>query len=100
VASAWATVATEALLFAAGLGLLSRYLGGLPWVRPLLPVAVSGAAMAAVAWPLRDAFPLVPVVVSSAVYVVTAMASGALPAPEVTAARAVLATRLGRRWPG
>ncbi|MGH7747344.1 MAG: oligosaccharide flippase family protein, partial [Candidatus Dormibacteria bacterium] len=55
VACAWATVATEALLFVAGLLVLSRYLGGLPWVRPLLPVALSGAAMAAVAWPLRDA---------------------------------------------
>jgi O-antigen/teichoic acid export membrane protein len=97
VASAWATVATEAVLFVAGLGLLSRYLGGLPWVRPLLPVALSGAAMAAVAWPLRDAFPLLPVLVPSAAYAVMAMATGALPATEVTAMRAVLASRVGRR---
>jgi O-antigen/teichoic acid export membrane protein len=96
VASAWATVATEAVLFVAGLTLLSRYLGGLPWVRPLVPVVLSGAAMAAVAWPLRDAFPLLPVLVPSAVYAVMAMATGALPATEVTAMRALVASRLGR----
>jgi O-antigen/teichoic acid export membrane protein len=96
VACAWATVATEALLFVAGLVVLSRYLGGLPWVRPLLPVALSGAAMAAVAWPLRDAAQPLAVGAPVAVYAAAVMVTGALRPAELRPAVAALRGLLRR----
>jgi O-antigen/teichoic acid export membrane protein len=96
VACAWATVATEALLFVAGLRVLSHYLGGLPWVRPLLPVALSGAAMAAVAWPLRDAPQPLAVCVPVAVYAAAVLLTGALSPAEVWPVVAAVRARLRR----
>lgn len=96
VACAWATVITEALLFIAGLCVLSRYLGRLPWVRPLIPVALSGAAMAAVAWPLRDAAQPVAVVAPVVVYCVAVLVTGALPLGEVRAVLGAVRGRIGR----
>ena len=93
VACAWATVATEALLFVAGLVVLSRYLGGLPWVRPLIPVAVSGAAMAAVAWPLRDAAQPLAVGAPVAAYCAAVLLTGALRPAEL---RPLIAAVRGR----
>lgn len=95
VACAWATVITEAALFLAGLRLLSRYLGGLPWVRPLLPVAASGAAMAAVAWPLRDAAQPLAVCVPVAVYCLAVVVTGALRPAEIRPVVAAVRGRLG-----
>jgi O-antigen/teichoic acid export membrane protein len=96
VACAWATVVTEAVLFLAGLLLLSRYLGGLPWVRPLVPVALSGAAMAAVAWPLRDAAQPLAVCVPVAVYCAAVVVTGALRPSELRPVLAAVRGRLGR----
>jgi O-antigen/teichoic acid export membrane protein len=96
VACAWATVATEAVLFLAGLLVLSRHLGGLPWVRPLVPVALSGAAMAAVAWPLRDAAQPLAVCVPLAVYCAAVMLTGALRPAELRPVLAAVRGRLGR----
>ncbi|MDB5114278.1 MAG: polysaccharide biosynthesis protein [Chloroflexi bacterium] len=96
VACAWATVVTEAVLFLAGLLLLSRYLGGLPWVRPLVPVALSGAAMAAVAWPLRDAAQPLAVCVPVAVYCAAVVVTGALRPAELRPVLAAVRGRLGR----
>ena len=96
VACAWATVVTEAVLFLAGLLLLSRCLGGLPWVRPLVPVALSGAAMAAVAWPLRDAAQPLAVCVPVAVYCAAVVVSGALRPAELRPVLAAVRGRLGR----
>jgi O-antigen/teichoic acid export membrane protein len=96
VACAWATVATEAALFVAGLVALSRYLGGLPWVRPLIPVAVSGAAMAAVAWPLRDAVQPLAVCAPVAVYCAAVLLTGALRPAELRPLLAAVQGRLRR----
>lgn len=94
VACAWATVITEAALYVAGLLVLSRYLGGLAWVRPLVPVVVSGAAMAAVAWPLRDAWQPLAVLAPVAVYCTTVLATGAIRPAEL---RPLLAAVRGSR---
>ncbi len=96
VACAWATVITEAVLFLAGLLVLSRQLGGLPWVRPLLPVVLSGAAMAAVAWPLRDAAQPIAVGLPLAVYCAAVMLTGALRPAELRPVVAAVRGRLGR----
>ncbi|MEA2672632.1 MAG: hypothetical protein QOG45_2852, partial [Chloroflexota bacterium] len=96
VACAWATVITEAVLFVAGLLVLSRYLGGLPWVRPLVPVVLSGAAMAAVAWPLRDAAQPLAVCAPVAVYCAAVVLTGALRPAELRPLVAAVRGRLGR----
>jgi O-antigen/teichoic acid export membrane protein len=54
LAASWATLITEVFLFAAGYLALARYLGRMPWMRPAIPIVLSGAAVAAVAYLLRN----------------------------------------------
>jgi len=92
LASSWATVITEVFLFVAGYIALGRSLGRLPWLRPTLPIAVSGALLAAVTIPLRS-HAVAAVAAGAVVYVTAMVLSGGVRRAELRMARAVLLRR-------
>ena len=57
-ATSWTTVAAEFFLFLLGYIALSRALGRLSFLRPILPILLSGALMAAAMYPLRNRAPI------------------------------------------
>jgi len=87
LAASWATLITEGFLFVCGYVALARYLGRLPWLRPALPIVVSGAAVAAVVYALRDRNAFAVVAVAAAVYVVAMAATGGVSRGEWRLAR-------------
>jgi O-antigen/teichoic acid export membrane protein len=95
LAASWATLITEVFLFVLGYIALARYLGRLPWLRPTLPIVLSGAVVAGVAYVLRDhnAFLVVAIVV--VVYVAALAATGGVTRAEWRLARDSLRLRRG-----
>jgi O-antigen/teichoic acid export membrane protein len=94
LAASWATLITEVFLFVCGYVALARYLGHMPWLRPAIPIALSGAVVAGVAWVLRDHNVVLVVVVAAVVYVGTLAATGGVSRSEWRLARESL--RIGR----
>jgi O-antigen/teichoic acid export membrane protein len=95
LAASWATLITEVFLFGAGYIALARYLGRMPWMRPAIPIALSGAAVAGVSYALRDRHALIVVAVAAAVYAVTLAATGGVSRAEWRLARESLRLRRG-----
>jgi len=96
LAASWATLITEVFLFAAGYLALARYLGRMPWMRPAIPIVLSGAAVAAVAWVLRDHNVVVVVAVSAVLYVAAMAVTGGVSRSEWKLARESLHLRRTR----
>jgi O-antigen/teichoic acid export membrane protein len=95
LAASWATLITEVFLFAAGYVALARYLGRMPWLRPALPIVVSGGVVAAVSYVLRDRNAAIVVAVAAVVYVATLAATGGVSRSEWRLARESLRLRRG-----
>jgi O-antigen/teichoic acid export membrane protein len=98
LAASWATLITEVFLFAAGYVALARHLGRMPWLRPAIPIGVSGAAVAAVAYALRSHHAVLVVAVTAVVYVVAMAVTGGVSRSEWRLARESLRMR-GRDAP-
>jgi O-antigen/teichoic acid export membrane protein len=95
LAASWATLITEVFLFVAGYIALARYLGRMPWLRPAIPIALSGAAVAAVSYALRDHHTALVVAVAAVVYVGALVATGGVSPSEWRLARDSLRLRRG-----
>lgn len=96
LAASWATLITEVFLFAAGYLALARYLGRMPWMRPAIPIVLSGAAVAVVAYVLRDHNVLLVVAVSAVLYVGAMALTGGVSRSEWKLARESLHLRRTR----
>ncbi|HUY62082.1 MAG TPA: flippase, partial [Candidatus Dormibacteraeota bacterium] len=98
LASSWATVLTEVFLLAAGYLVVRRYLGTLPWGRPLPPILAAGAVMAAVVLLLQPMTVLAVLPVAGVAYVSTLVLTGGVRAEELGMLRAMWRRdRTGRR---
>jgi O-antigen/teichoic acid export membrane protein len=95
LAASWATLITEVFLFVVGYIALARYLGRMPWLRPAIPIALSGAVVAAVSYALRNHHVAIVVAVAAVVYVGTLAASGGVSRSEWRLARDSLRLRRG-----
>lgn len=95
LAASWATLITEVFLFAAGYIAMARYVGRLPWLRPALPIAVSGAAVALVAYVLRAHNAFIVVAIAAVVYVAAMAVTGGVTRSEWRLARDSLRLRRG-----
>jgi len=95
LAASWATLITEVFLFVAGYVALARYLGRLPWLRPAIPIALSGLAVAAVSYALRNRNAFAVVAVAAVVYVIAMAATGGVSRGEWRLARESLRLRRG-----
>jgi O-antigen/teichoic acid export membrane protein len=95
LAASWATLITEVFLFVAGYAALARYLGRLPWLRPALPIGVSGAAVAGVAYALRAHNALLVVAAAGVVYAAAMAVTGGVSRGEWRLARDALRLRRG-----
>jgi O-antigen/teichoic acid export membrane protein len=93
LAASWATLITEVFLFATGYLALARYLGRMPWMRPVIPIAVSGAAVALVTYALRNHNALLAVAVAAVVYAVSMALTGGVTRSEWRLARESLRLR-------
>ena len=96
LAASWATLITEVFLFVAGYVALARYLGRLPWLRPMLPIAVSGAAVAGVVYALRDSNAFAVVAIAAVVYAAAMAVTGGVTRSEWRLARESLRLRSRR----
>jgi O-antigen/teichoic acid export membrane protein len=96
LAASWATLITEVFLFVCGYAALARYLGRLPWLRPALPIVVSGAAVALIAYWLRERNVVVVAVLMGVVYVAAMAATGGVSRSEWRLARESLRWGRGR----
>jgi O-antigen/teichoic acid export membrane protein len=94
LASSWATLLTEMFLFGAGYVALAHYLGRLPWLRPTVPIAISGVVCAAVALALRH-HAAAAVIAGGAAYTAAIVLTGGVSRHELQLARESL--RLRRR---
>ena len=99
LAASWATLITEVFLFAAGYVALARYLGRLPWLRPALPIAASGAAVAGVAYALRHSNAFLAIALCAVVYVGAMALTGGVTRAEWKLARESLRVRRGASPP-
>ncbi|HXA29074.1 MAG TPA: flippase [Candidatus Angelobacter sp.] len=95
LAASWATLITEVFLFVAGYIALARYLGRMPWLRPAIPIALSGAVVAAVSYALRNHHVAIVVAVAAVVYVATLAITGGVSRSEWRLARESLRLRRG-----
>jgi O-antigen/teichoic acid export membrane protein len=95
LAASWATLITEVFLFFAGYLALARHLGRMPWMRPAIPIALSGAVVAAVSYALRDRHALIVVAVAAVVYAVAMAVTGGVTRSEWRLARESLRLRRG-----
>ncbi|MFN2451903.1 MAG: flippase [Candidatus Dormibacteria bacterium] len=98
-ATSWTTVATELFLFVLGYIALSRALGRLAFFRPILPILLSGAVMAAVMYPLRNRAPIPDAVLGLAVYSVAMVLSRGVTRDELRMGEGIIRARLGRPRP-
>ena len=96
LAASWATLITEVFLFVAGYIALARYLGRMPWMRPAIPIVLSGAVVAAVAYLLRDHNVVLVVALSGALYVAAMAITGGVTRSEWKLARESLHLRRTR----
>jgi O-antigen/teichoic acid export membrane protein len=99
LAASWATLITEVFLFVAGYLALARYLGRMPWLRPAIPIAVSGAAVALVTYALRFRNAFLVVALAAVVYVVAMALTGGVTRSEWRLARESLRLRRGAAPP-
>jgi O-antigen/teichoic acid export membrane protein len=94
VGASWATVATEAVLFIAGLTLTARHIGMVPVVGLSWRAVIAGLVMGAIVFPMRDfeGFAIaVPIVVGVGVYAVAALLIRAVTRDEIRLALRALA---------
>jgi O-antigen/teichoic acid export membrane protein len=94
IGASWATVATEAVLFIAGLTLTARHIGMVSVVRLSWRALIAGLVMGAVVFPMRDfeGFAIAaPIVVGVGVYAVAALLIRAVTPDEIRLARRALA---------
>jgi len=95
LAASWATLITEVFLFVTGYLALARYLGRMPWMRPAIPIAASGAAVGLVTYALRNHNAFAVVAVAAVVYVVAMAVTGGVTRGEWRLARESLRLRRG-----
>ena len=92
--ASWATVATEVVLFIAGLTLTARHIGKVPVVRLSWRALIAGLVMGTIVFPMRDfgGFAIaVPIVVGVGVYAVAALLIRAVTRDEIRLALRALA---------
>jgi len=95
-ATSWTTVATELFLFFLGYIALSRALGRLSFLRPVLPILLSGALMAAVMYPLRNRAPIPDALLGMVAYSVAMLLTRGVTRAELSLAESMVRARLGR----
>ncbi len=93
LAASWATLITEVFLFVLGYIALARHLGRMPWLRPAIPIALSGAALAGVTYVLRDRNAALVLAVGAVVYAVALVATRGVTRSELRLARDSLRSR-------
>jgi O-antigen/teichoic acid export membrane protein len=96
LAASWATLITEVFLFVCGYVALARYLGRMPWLRPTIPIVLSGAVVAGVSWVLRERNVVLVAAVAAVVYVGAMAVSGGVSRSEWRLARESLHLRRPR----